>query len=125
MSDEIPHHSFGDVPIKIAMIAWNPVRGGDGRIQIIPHPDDRDWTSFLKLRCTDGACWGYWGKAPKHKQLLKLYIEGWHIVCRDGLSPHAVHAAFMVIPEYRETMSGETFFWGTPHATKTAREEEE
>lgn len=44
------------------------------------------------------------------ERLLKLYIEAWHIIARDGVSPEDVHAALMVIPEYRESLSGETFF---------------
>jgi hypothetical protein len=107
----IPHHNFGDVPLKVAMIAWNygPPRE-DGRIVVIPHPDMEDWTDHLKLTCTTGACWNVWHTWPTQKRLLKLFIGGWHIHCRDGVPMESIHEAFMVIPEYRETLSGEPFF---------------
>jgi hypothetical protein len=47
------------------------------------------------------------------ERLLKLYVEAWHIIARDGVSPDDVHAALMVIPEYRDSLSGETFFYWT------------
>ncbi len=109
--NDTPSHNFGDIPLKHAMIAWNPANHGDGRVHVIPHPDDRNWTNFLKLTDTTGACWTVWGKWSKHQRLEKLFIEVWHMVCRDGNDPEVIHKALMVIPEYRETLSGETFFW--------------
>jgi hypothetical protein len=105
---------FGDVPIEIAMIAWTPIRssvGKPGTIAIVPHlNDDKDWFRHLGVTDSAGACSDCWQKATKQQRLLQLYIEGWHIVCRDGLSPKDVHEAFSVIPEYRASLSGESFF---------------
>jgi hypothetical protein len=99
-----------DVALEHAMIAWNPLPYGDGRIAIIPHPDNDGWTDHLKLSDTTGACWNYWGEMSNEDRLGRLFMEGWIIVCRDGLDPKAIHEAFMVIPEYRASLNGETMF---------------
>ena len=39
-----------------------------------------------------------------------LYIESWHIMARDGITPKDLHLAMSVVPEYRDSLSGETFF---------------
>jgi hypothetical protein len=103
------------VPLKIAMIGWTPKHrskvGIPGKIVIIPKTNDgRDWFRHLGVTDSTGACWSAWKTWTKEKRLLKLYIEAWHIIARDGVSPEDVHAAFMVIPEYRDSLSGETFF---------------
>jgi len=111
---------FGDVPLKSAMIAWNSLHDGyygtPGQVMVIPWPD-RGYCDFFKLANTVGACngWRSMGsftgkKLNKSQMLLQLYIEAWHIVCRDGVNPEAMHSALMQIPEYRETLSGESFF---------------
>jgi hypothetical protein len=112
-------HKFGDVPLLHAMLAWNPARCGDGRIIVIPHPDEDGWTNRLKLSDTTCADWTWWATATKQQRLAKLYIEAWHIACRDGVSIRSIHEALMVIPEYRETMSGDKFFsQQAPNQTK-------
>lgn len=112
---------FGDVPLAHAMLAWNPLPYGDGRMVVIPHPDSDHWTDRLKLSDTTCACWTYWGEGTKEKQLTQLFIEAWHIACRDGVRLETIHAALMVIPEYRETLSGETFFWFPPNVNAEPR----
>jgi hypothetical protein len=109
---------FGDIPLKIAMLGWTPFRypcsGIPGRIIVIPHPmEGSDWFRYFKVTDSTGACRGDWRESTAKERLLMLYIEAWHIIARDGISPHDMHAALMVIPEYRESLSGETFFsWG-------------
>ena len=115
--------NFGDIPLASAMIAWNELNNcleeyGEkpGDIAVIPWPDRSRWCDRLKLQNTMGACsgWhpdGFQIKKPSKKEmLLQLYIEAWHIICRDMLNPKDVHEALMVIPEYRDTLSGESFF---------------
>lgn len=106
-----PTHNFGDVPLKHAMLAWNCARSGDPRMAVIPHPDMDGWTNRLKLTSTTGACWTIWGNWTRDQRLTKLYIEAWHIHCRDGVPAKTIHEALLVIPEYRDSLSGETFFW--------------
>lgn len=110
---------FGDVPLKIAMIGWTPkgrfgktpLTGIPGKIVIIPKTNDgRDWFRHFGVTDSTGACWVQWREMTAKERLMKLYIEAWHIIARDGVSPEDVHAAFMVIPEYRDSLSGETFF---------------
>lgn len=103
-------NQFGDIALKDAMIAWNPRSYGDGRIMIIPHPDNDNWTDRLKLSDTTGACWSHWASLTKEDRLTKLYIEAWHIACRDRVLLKDIHEALMAIPEYRATLSGEEFF---------------
>ena len=111
---------FGDVPLKLACLAWTPIRTKEypcwavGRIMIIPKLNDKsDWWRHFGV--TDSTCAVYceWQNWTKQKRLLKLYIEVWHAICRDGIDPQAAHEACMVIPEYRESLSGEWFF-GSP-----------
>jgi len=94
---------MNDIPIKHAMIAWNSKRHGDGRISIIVHPDTANACDRLGLSSTTGACNSGWGRMTNEQRLLNLFVEGWWIVLNNGLNPKDVHAAFMVIPEYRET----------------------
>lgn len=101
---------FGDIALKDAMIAWNPRPYGDGRIAVIPHPDEGGWTNLAKLSDTTGACWCYWGSLSKKARLAELYREAWQIACRDGIALPDIHSALSVIPEYRESLRGELFF---------------
>ena len=76
-----------DIPIKRAMMAWNPkICGGDGRIVIIDHPDCDHECDRLNLSDTTGACFSNWGGSTKRKLQLWLLIEGIHISIRDGLN---------------------------------------
>ena len=118
----IKYAPFGDIPIKYAAIGWNCTRPSPmefygyikGKIVIIPMDVQLsrkgDLWRQLKLSNSTGAVFSEWSNYTKKERLLKLYIEAWHIICRDGLNPKDVHEAFMVIPEYRQTMSGEMFF---------------
>lgn len=93
---------FRDVPIAIAMIAWNWMPPhGDGRIQVIPWPDTKGWCSRLKLSCTTGACFTGWCDLTEHDQLCRVLIESWGIVVRDKLPLESVHDALLMIPEYK------------------------
>lgn len=105
---------FGDIPLKNAMIAWNAMRDGlhaePGKVIVIPHPDSCGYCNRLKVLNTVGACMTEWRRMTKAQRLCKLFIEAWYIICRDGVSPKAMHEALMVIPEYRETWNGEPLF---------------
>jgi len=102
----------GDIPLADAMIAWNTgVRGwnvdgqhGDGRVAVIPHPDTRDWQTFLDISMTDGACWSGWRQMPKAKRLAALMHVAWRLACMYGGDPMDIHRAFIVIPEYRNSL---------------------
>jgi hypothetical protein len=117
---DLAPHAFGDVPLEIAMIGWTPTHhsrvGVPGRVAIIPQNNDRkDYFKWLGVTDSSGAVWSEWGEMDTKQRLMKLYIEAWHMVCRDGISPKTMHQALMVIPEYRDTLSGETFFsWRNP-----------
>ncbi len=116
MSNETTNsiNHFGDIPLKIAMLGWAPLRtsmGTPGNIVVIPHPmDGKDWFRHFGVTDSTGACWADWRKHTAKERLLMLYIESWHIIARDGIKPEDLHSALMVIPEYRNSLSGETFF---------------
>ena len=104
---------FGDVPLRKAMVAWNSVwddhAGEPCKVVVIPWPDKDRWCNHLGLANTVGAC----SADPKWSDtetMLNLMVEVWHIACRDRVPLENIHNALMVIPEYRETLSGETFF---------------
>lgn len=108
---------FGDIPLKVAALAWTPNRGNHssigaiGRIMIIPKLNERsDWWRHFGVTDSTCAVFCEWQNWTKQKRLLKLYIEVWHAICRDGIDPKAAHEACLVIPEYRDTLSGEWFF---------------
>lgn len=110
---------FGDIPLKNAMLAWNPPawkREGvvPGLVMVIPYDHPAAPEDHLKLIMTAGAAYSYWHTCTKTQRLLSLYIEAWHIVCRDGIDPRAMHQALMVIPEYRETLSEDFRFPNVP-----------
>jgi hypothetical protein len=95
-----------DIPLKIAMLAWNDADYGycngenKGKVIVIPWPDERRLCDLLKVSMTTGACMTAWHEWTKTQRLCNLFIEAWFIVCRDGVSPRDMHDALMVIPEY-------------------------
>lgn len=112
-----------DIPLKSAMIAWNPKFDAtskhedlypSGIIVVVPWPDT--WNVSKKLLCTTGACLTAWHEISSNERIKALFIETWHIICRDGINPQLMHLALMVIPEYRITCGDEKFFqWHRPH----------
>ena len=102
------------------MIAWNPRFDADpsyarvpGRVLVVPWPDNTGASTHLL--CTTGACMADWQETSPINRLRMLFVEAWQIVCRDGIDPYAMHVALMVIPEYRDQLSGEKFFtWALP-----------
>lgn len=113
---------FGDVSLKMACLAWTPVtryKTDDffvqnfcrGRIMIIPKlNDNNNWWNYFGVSDSSCAVFYDWQNMTKKERLLNLYIEVWHAICRDGIDPKAAHEACLVIPEYRETLSGEWMF---------------
>lgn len=109
--EDSPAPLFGDVPLAKAMLAWDwPHPHGSGKVVVIPHPDTARWTCYLKLSQTVGACECRWSRMTKQERLTQLFVEAWHIACRDRVPLENIHDALMAIPEYRESLSGEYFF---------------
>ncbi len=106
-----------DIPLRHGMLAWNSMRDEGsgctpGAVKVILHPDTHGQTNRHCLMNTVGACnWSNWSSATTDKdRMLHLMIEVWHIACRDAVPLENIHDALMVIPEYRASLSGETFF---------------
>ena len=92
-----------EIPIEKAMILWNTKSEG-GQIKVVDHPGrGRD----RQLLSSGGACYAYWREMTTEQRKAQLMVEAWHIVVRDGLDPMDVHRALMVVPEYRDMMSGD------------------
>ena len=97
-----------DVPLKNAVIAWNSgVLPSDVAVFAWPDdcPDHRGFTNET------GACMAWWRDETESQRLNSLFCEAWRIVCCDGVSPKALHAALSFIPEYRKVSS----WWFTKH----------
>jgi len=94
----------GDIPLANAMIAWNdPPPMGDGRIAVVPWPDDAELADRLKLTKTTGACWTAWEGTPLEMK-YKLLREVWLLI-RQGFPAEPLHNALCFIPEYRELLN--------------------
>jgi hypothetical protein len=107
-----PKPIFGDIPLKDAMIAWNPKKYG-GQIVVVPWSKQGGrYCDYWELDMTVGACYGEWREISHTKRLLWLFIEAWYITCRDGIDPIDMHKALSVIPEYMDTWNGESLFDG-------------
>ena len=105
------------------MLAWNSRWDNfagylPGKVQVIPNPDDQCLCNRHRLANTVGACMYDWAGLTTDQRLAKLFVEVWHIVCRDGVDPQDIHDALLVIPEYRDALSGETFFSWKPGANE-------
>ena len=97
------------------MLAWNemscdPRFWVPGRVMVIPWPDEMGNFGKYKVSNSVGACFTEWRNSTTEEAQLKLLAEAWHIVCRDGVDPENMHNALLVIPEYRDLLSGESFF---------------
>lgn len=107
---------MNDISLIDAMILWNPrhenepIENNDGRVCVVKWPDRPNNQDKLGLIYSNGACFSCWREASDFQRLTKLFIEAWHMVCRDGVHPKAIHEALMVIPEYRAALSGDEFF---------------
>ncbi len=87
---------MADVPLKHAMVCWNPETD---QVAIVRHPDIGGVSD--RFQSTDGACcFDMWRDSKQQmKWLLQIFNM---IVVRDRVDPQAAHKAFLVIPEYRQ-----------------------
>lgn len=92
------------IPIEKAMILWNSKSEGGG-IKVVEHPETN--REFRHLHKSGGACYSYWRKMTTEQLKNRLMVEAWDIAVRDGLDPREIHDALMVVPEYREMLSGD------------------
>lgn len=100
------------VALKDAVLTWTPTHwpsGGKGSVKVIPLAELRAGTD-RGLVCTACACRSAWASMTKNERLLQLYIEAWHLIARDGVTPESVHDALSVVPEYVNTLTGENLF---------------
>ena len=102
---------MNEIPIRKAMIAWNPTREGwcprgglPGQVGVCEHPDNGQLNPLSSWVCFNQHLTP---KAPIQFYQLQLLIEAWHMMGRDGVSQKEIHDAFMVIPEYRSMMSSD------------------
>lgn len=99
------------IPIKKAMILWNPRRGyirpgtTAGEVAVCEHPD----TNYRYIHLINAVV--LHGDMPKNARIsdykLQLLIEAWHMIGRDGMKFIEVHNALMDIPEYRDMLSSD------------------
>lgn len=91
------------------MIAWTPCYDNNvedphwGEVKVGQHPDETGWSDEYDY--TEGMCNAEWTRETAVCWLYRLFNK---IVVRDRLDAIMVHSAFLVIDEYRETLSDDT-----------------
>ena len=96
------------IPLRHAMLTWNSAYCGTPDCKVVIHPERRNPDGTWEgLSLTTGAvdCWWNEKKTTTEQRKLKLMIEVWHLVARDGVPIAKVHAALMEIPEYQDMLS--------------------
>lgn len=108
--------SIGDVPVKMAVLAWNTTHHGeDGRIMVVKHDvESREFCGPMEdrlgLTSTYGSCNLGFNSGTVKQVCHRLLVEAWNITIRDGLDIRDVHEALMAVPEMREII-GENAPW--------------
>lgn len=112
-----------DIPLKDCMIAWNDLRRTHlpsetlGKFAVGPRPEKpnsptyglRSWLSFNREEIK--PC--HLDELGRHVtdedvgRMLRMFIELWHVACRDGVPLKNIHEAMMAVPEYRITLSSD------------------
>ncbi len=99
-----------DVPLAHAIVAISPERGA---VEVLQAPDverRRDAFSYIF-----GACDPYWQDCEHNALCGELMVQIWHAVLVLGIPAPTLHAALLVIPDYRELMPPETVTaWQAP-----------
>lgn len=102
------HPSTLDIPIKSAVIAWQPAflrrNDGDavaGEVAVFKFLDPGE-RSFAM---THGACWCEWAEQSVEELIDALDWLKRIMVREYGIAPQHIEAAFTVIPEYRRHQS--------------------
>lgn len=96
----------GDIALRDAMFLWNsPADSKEARIVVV---DSRTYNNeFDFFSMCHGACWQYWRDLSPEKLLSEMFAELWTLACREGVSVEKIHEAFVVIPEYRESLASD------------------
>lgn len=78
------------------MLLWNP-RTGDVLLKPWPETDrlHRDYRTGL-------ACYKEVRKASFEQRKTMVFIEAMHLIVRDGIDPHRLHAVLLGLDEYRD-----------------------
>jgi len=96
----------GDVPLQNALFMWNsPADQKECRIVVVDYTKYKGELPFFSM--CHGACWEYWRKLEPEKLLSELFIEGYHLICREGIPVEKIHEAFCVVPEYRNSLASD------------------
>lgn len=90
------------VELKHAMLCWD---SETNRAKVVPHPDFKRQSDEYQF--TTGACWSKWDLITEDERLLRLMIEAWQAVVRDGITVEIMHEALLAIPEFREAIAGD------------------
>ena len=82
------------IPARQACIYWN--RNGD--VEVHHTGSDADPRHLDK---SGGACWAFWQEATPEELYFRLAQQICTLMTCENVSPAKVHAAFLVVPEYR------------------------
>jgi hypothetical protein len=94
-----------DVPVATGMLMWNDAPDLAGWLPIVADhaaicAGDRS-IDVIGYDNAVGACFAGWSEKTTSEQLLHLLRDAWMAVMRDGADMPAMHAALLVVPEFR------------------------
>lgn len=89
-----------DVPLREAIILYNPRIAGLPPVAVVPIGYDND-----AYRCSCGAAYAAWRHCSWPLLVGRLFTEFNTLTIREGIPVENVHAAFMCIPEYRQLIA--------------------
>lgn len=89
-----------DVPLREAIILYNPSIAGLPPVAVVPVGYDNN-----AYRYSCGAAYMAWRQCSWPLLVGRLFIDFNTLVVREGIPVDDVHAAFMCIPEYRQLIA--------------------
>lgn len=91
----------GDVPLEDALIIWEA--GVEPPVKVLRlGVDDRRYSN------SQGSCTSPWQLMNTPWRITRLLALFHEIAVADKIDPSAIHAAFLSIPEYRQTVCPDT-----------------
>lgn len=88
-----------DIPLSESMLCWST----GGPVRIVEHPDQADLSDSYEK--TAGACYAYWRGLTPDRMRLQLLVDAWHAAAFYDVPIKDLHAALLVIPEYRSMLA--------------------
>ena len=95
-----------DVPLRKAIILYNPKIAGLPPVAVVPIGYDNEAYRY-DYRYSCGAAYAAWRHCSWPLLVGHLFIQFNTLTVREGIAVDDVHAAFMCIPEYRQMIASD------------------